>query len=253
VRRFASCLVGAALGLGAPARAEPLALEASPRLVDLSTAAHPRAWAHGGISHRGEASLSLGVGLGTIAAVGGGYDDRLAVGASAATATSHAVPTAWFRIAVPHARWSPYQPALALDLERSFAAETIAIAELRLLGTQQLTGPRVGRLALTIGASLWDVQAGDAPALGAGPLRAQLRPALGLGWNPVRYPRTTVLAELAWAPTVVATTPRLDARFGWGVRYQALSWATIDLVVRHREAAGLEGSTVMLRAAIVVP
>ena len=41
--------------------------------------------------------------------------------------------------------------------------------------------------------------------------------------------------------------PDLEWVAGWGVRYQALRWSSVELLVRHREDEGLGDSTVMIR------
>jgi hypothetical protein len=58
--------------------------------------------------------------------------------------------------------------------------------------------------------------------------------------DPVPRPRAPRVID---APT--AWVLRRDR--GWGVRYQALSWGSIELDVRHREADDVGGSTVMVR------
>jgi hypothetical protein len=48
-------------------------------------------------------------------------------------------------------------------------------------------------------------------------------------------------------PQIEMATAKLRWIGGWGVRYQALSWGSIELEVRHREGDGLRGSTVLVR------
>ena len=48
-------------------------------------------------------------------------------------------------------------------------------------------------------------------------------------------------------PEVKDAGPRLHWVLGWGVRYQALRWGAIDLVVRQREDQALGDATVLVR------
>ena len=79
------------------------------------------------------------------------------------------------------------------------------------------------------------------------PLSARARPFTALAWNPPIYPRTTLLAEVSFAPVVERDRIELRWLGGWGVRYQALSWGSIELAMRHREGDSLSDSTVMVR------
>ncbi|MBA3819629.1 MAG: hypothetical protein H0X17_12105, partial [Deltaproteobacteria bacterium] len=58
-----------------------------------------------------------------------------------------------------------------------------------------------------------------------------------------------LVADLAWAARLepAPAGPRATWVAGWGVRYQALAWGSIELVVRHREDAGLGGTSVAVR------
>jgi hypothetical protein len=253
----------------------------APRLIDVpSGAIQPRggAFAAAGGSHRGDAYATAVVGLGGIAEVGIGLDDRISGGSPATELT---LPVASFRVGVAADRLFRGQPDVALGFvrnigDRAFAGfdvgadpgpvaggaaepapDHLDVAELHLAATRRLAGPTIGNLALTAGAALWDAAATpeaagapDAPVrLGARGLGAALRPFAGLAWNPGIYPRTTLLVDAGFAPVVTADDPRLAWRLAWGVRYQALSWGSIELAVRHRADEGLRGSTVLVRLA----
>jgi hypothetical protein len=56
-----------------------------------------------------------------------------------------------------------------------------------------------------------------------------------------------LLLDVAWLPEVEDAGPRLRWTLGWGVRYQALRWGAIDLLVRQREDQALGDAVVMVR------
>jgi hypothetical protein len=90
----------------------------------------------------------------------------------------------------------------------------------------------------------------DAIAAGIGPLRsaARLRPLGGLELHPPMYPRSSLLTDVAWQPRLAAER---GSTLGWvvgiGVRYQAFSWASVELAVRARQGDDLGASTVLVR------
>jgi hypothetical protein len=221
---------------------------AAARLVDISSSAMPGAYAIAGIGHRGDLLLALELKLGGVAAVGAGYDDRLLVGDTAGDAEVRGRRTAWFRLGVAAGRWFAQQPALDVTFQRSDGGDDgdAQFAALRLGGTRSWRSQRFGSLDLTVGAGLWEV-AGAGPRLSAEALGERLRPYGGVAWTPPSYPRTSLLLEGWYGPSMIGGAPRLDWRLGWGARYQVLSWSAIDLVVRNRQDAGLPGSTVMVR------
>jgi hypothetical protein len=62
------------------------------------------------------------------------------------------------------------------------------------------------------------------------------------------YPRSSLLGDIAWQPELDAVRgPALGWVLGVGVRYQAFSWASIELAVRARQGDDLGGSTVLVR------
>ena len=74
----------------------------------------------------------------------------------------------------------------------------------------------------------------------------------GLEITPPQYPKTTLMTDIAYLPLLRQSAPDLEWAIGWGVRYQALKWGSIELAVRHREGEGLGDSTVMVRVNAVV-
>jgi hypothetical protein len=206
----------------------------------------PGAYAILGISHRGEPMAAVELQLGGVAAAGYGYDDRLLAGASAEDAEVQGRRVAWFRVGVAAGRWFAQQPAMEVTFERTFGDGEVHSAEVRLGATRSWRGPRLGILDATAGLGLWEV-AGDGPRLSDQALGDRLRPYGGVAWTPPSYPRTSLLLEGSFGPSVIGEAPRLDWRLGWGARYQVRTWSAIDLVVRNRQDAGLPGSTVMVR------
>jgi hypothetical protein len=91
-------------------------------------------------------------------------------------------------------------------------------------------------------------------ANGAARMGTTLRPIAGLELVPPQYPKTTLLVDLAWLPLLEdpPNTTHAEWLIGWGVRYRALSWASIELDVRHREDEGLAASTVFVRVNAVL-
>ena len=56
---------------------------------------------------------------------------------------------------------------------------------------------------------------------------ARLRPLAGLEIHPPMYPRSSLLGDLAWEPTLDPRGPTLGWLFGVGVPYQAFTWASV--------------------------
>lgn len=216
------------------------------RMVDRPTSAMPSGYAFFGVSHRGELMAALEVQFGGIAALGAGYDDRLLAGTTAKDAEVQGRSSQWFRMGVAAGRWFAQQPALDLTFERTSGDEETHAAELRLGATRSWRSERVGAIDLTAGVGLWEID-GNGARLSDEPLGKRVRPYGGVAWTPPSYPRTSLLLEGSFGPSVIDGEPRLDWRLGWGARYQVFSWSAIDLVVRNRQDAGLPGSTVMVR------
>jgi hypothetical protein len=75
-----------------------------------------------------------------------------------------------------------------------------------------------------------------------------MRPLAAIELTPPAYPKTTLTADVTWAPrTDEGATPVVGWVAGWGVRYQALRWGSIELDVRNREGEGLGDSMVFVR------
>lgn len=75
---------------------------------------------------------------------------------------------------------------------------------------------------------------------------ARFRPLAGLEIHPPMHPRSSLIGDVAWVPSLVGA-PDLGWVLGIGVRFQAVRWASVELAVRAREAEELGASTVLLR------
>ena len=189
------------------------------------------------LDHRGAGSLILSYGLGGLAAIEIGVASDLRECSPCAPVL---LPHAAFRIGAHQDAWFDGQPALALAVETGFGASRASSAA-------AVASRVIGRVHVHGGALLVDARVGN-PRLGP-----TLCPTAGIEMTPPRYPRTTLLADLAWEPRFEPTQPALEWLAGWGVRYQALHWGSIELDVRHREGEGLAGSTVLVRVNGVLP
>lgn len=249
-RAVAACALLLLAAAPRPAVADELEPAApAPRIIDRATAALGDGYLIAGSSHRGEPLLVGEVALGPLAAVGGGIDDRLLVGADADAAAPGRAAVMWFRLVARPDAWFAGQPALSLTFERSAREQPERAAEVSAAATKRWVFRRAGALQVTAGLGLWEVR-GPTQRLSQRPLSERLRPFTGLAWTPPAYPRTSFLLEGSYGPAVLDGNPRLDWRMGWGARYRAGSWSAIDLVVRNRQDAGLGGSTVMVRLSL---
>ena len=125
--------------------------------------------------------------------------------------------TAAFRIGVHGDAWFSGQPAIALGVRTTIGTDKATSAYV-------VASRRIAFVSLHLGGSLEAV-------VNARP--TVVRPLAGFELRPPAFPKTTLLADLSWQPTFVATMPTEQLAFSWGVRYQALRWAAIELAVRH--------------------
>jgi hypothetical protein len=215
-------LVIAALAVAAPAAADPI----GPRVVTA-----PTAWLAGageaeamlGFDHRGHSEARATYGLGGLA------EAELAGDRDAGGA---ALGRAAFRLGVR--QWHGW-PALTVGVRASFAGAR-QISDAYVVASRDLGVVRLhaGLDALSF------ASADDRHA-------ARLRPLAGLELHPPMYPRSSLIGDVAWQPSLDATDPKLAWLLGIGVRFQALPWASIELAVRARQAEALGDSTVILR------
>lgn len=212
------------------------------RVINTDTAWIPPAGTmvlSGGIDHLRKPAGYVGVGLGGVAELGlsmgrefhrAGRDDK--------TGMAHfkmATPEGWGHSAVPAVSLS-FRKTLADEVQFSseFGGPTIAI-----VGSSM--SKRVGPVSLHLGIeSISARQRGEI-------LEHALRPTAAIEWNPAAYPLTTLVTDLRWIVSETETD-QLDTgwNLAWGVRYQALNWASVDLNVRHQEGESTSDAVVTL-------
>jgi hypothetical protein len=124
--------------------------------------------------------------------------------------------TAAFRIGAHEDAWFSGQPAVVLGVRTTISTDKATSAYV-------VASRRLGVVSLHLGGSLEAIVA-ERPIV--------VRPLAGFELRPPAFPKTTLLADLSWQPTFAAM-PTDQLAFSWGVRYQALRWAAIELAVRH--------------------
>ena len=206
----------------------------------------PTAWLPGegsvagtaGLDHHGNGVVEVGVGLGAISEVEVGVDSDARI-CDACTPDKLASEThlvrAAFRLGAHEDVWFAGQPALVFGVHA-----TIGDGH-RIGQAYVVASKRLGLAALHGGAMVTDAAVADGPRMGL-----EVRPMIGAELTPPQYPKTTVLADFMWLTRFDPTTPALEYAFSWGVRYQALTWGSIELDVRQREHE-LGSPTVMVR------
>ncbi|MBA3540190.1 MAG: hypothetical protein H0T79_11235, partial [Deltaproteobacteria bacterium] len=149
---------------------------------------------------------------------------------------------ATFKLGAPEDAWFRGQPALGFGVRTTILPDRTAthtrVAEAFLVASRAL-----GPVQLHAGASVTD--ATDERSEGA-TLGKQVRPLGGFQWTPHQYPRTTVMGDVTWVP-LLTDTLRREWVAGWGVRYQAFTWGSIELGGRNRQAEGIGDTRFFLR------
>ena len=228
-----------ALALAAPAAADPVI----GHVLTAPTAWLPRAgsaYGTAGLDHRGDGSIVVGYGLGGIASIELGADSDVRTCAMPPCdtdnlATPRLLPRAAFRMGARQDAWFAGQPAVALGV-------SVNPGDARANEAYVVASRAVAPVRLHAGAAVLNARDGGGAAMGM-----RVRPLGGLEWTPPQYPKTSLLVDIAWLPRFEMPKPALEWVLGWGVRYQALTWGSIELDVRHRQNEGLGGSTVMVR------
>lgn len=202
----------------------------------------------------GDGGLVLGYGLGGISSIELGTDTDVR---GCVDCTDDAGPAAvWlgraaFRLGAPEDALFTGMPAAVLGVRTTFTtfnarAQARAFERPRVSEAYVVASRSLGPVRAHAGASLiaadFEID-GPAPAA----LSPTLRPLAGLEWKPSVYPRTTLMGDFAYSVRYEPAGPKLEWIAGWGVRYQALDWSSIELAVRHREDEGLRASTVLVR------
>ncbi|HTM22803.1 MAG TPA: hypothetical protein VL172_19910 [Kofleriaceae bacterium] len=250
--------LAAALAAPAAARAQPDGEPPpSPRIFHVPTAwLQPPAhlYASAGANHRGSGMFALSAGVGRLAEVDAELTDRFVQCATVCSGDDRDARHGWvvsalFKVGVAERRLGWWQPALALGFRRSLRSPGAdpGDRELGLAEMYAAASLRLGGLQLHGGGELWDA-ASPGGRLERG-VRRRLRPFAGLGWRPPLYPRTTLLADLGWVPELPIAAAGEELRWlaGWGIRYQAFGWGSIELAVRHRQGESIGGATVFVR------
>lgn len=257
MRPLLAVVASASIGLGLPGLAAAESEPATPRVLTAPTAWLPPPGAvvgTGTLDHRFDGSAVVGLGIGGIAAIDLGTDTDVR---GCKTCEDDASPLylgrATFRMGTHQNALFRGMPALLVGVRTTFTSSKtdgfgrVRVTEAYGVVSRTLGHRDVGELRLHAG-----VVAIDA-AMGNDELGAKVRATGGFEFTPVQYPRTVLMADLAYVP-LLRDTPTPDDKpivlewvAGWGVRYQAFAWGAIELAVRHRENEGLGDSTVMVR------
>jgi hypothetical protein len=254
-------LVAAAITGGGTALADiDVAPPVPPRVFHTPTAwLQPSGQTFGsaGANHRLGGFFALAAGLGELAEIDVSVTDRFlrceALCDGKRETSSAWVGSALFKTGISEDAWFSGQPAVALGFRKSFHAQRLEGASARpeLAELYVVASRRVSTAALHVGAQVFDHQLGGARLLDTDDLARRIRPMAGASWRPPAYPRTTILADVSFVPETRALGASAETALawlvGWGVRYQALSWGSVELGIRHRQDDGLEGSTVLVR------
>ena len=196
-----------------------------------------------GIDRRGDGSMTVAYGLG-IASVELGTDTDVR-GCTTCDGDLKGTPLwmgrAAFRLGAPQDAWFRGMPALVLGVRNTFATYGHTFGAARVTDAYLVASRVIGPVRLHVGAAITD---GGFHGTTLGPTP---RPFFGFEWTPAPYPKTSVIGDVMWVPRLTPDAVQLEWLAGWGVRYQALSYGSIELAVRHRQDEGLQESTVLVR------
>lgn len=245
--RIGLAAVIAVIAVARPAAADPTGA----RVLTAPTAWLPDAGtavAMLGIDHRGDGAAIVGYGLGGLAELELGSDtDVRACTDCTARPTPVVLGRAAFRIGARQDAWFRGMPAIVLGVRTTFAARGHEVHEPRASDAYLVASRDLGVVRLHAGVDALSASVDGVRAA------ARLRPLAGLEIRPSIYPRSTLLGDLAWEPTLDAkASPKLGWLLGIGVRYQAFDWASVELAVRARKGEDLGSSTVLLRVNAVL-
>ncbi|HUQ03263.1 MAG TPA: hypothetical protein VM261_12260 [Kofleriaceae bacterium] len=248
---------------GSAATAEPATVPrapTSPHVVYAPTAwLQPQGQLHVtlGASHRLAPSGTVAFGLGDVAELDVELTDRVVAcpgcGEEQRDSENLFAASALFKMGAATSAARDWRLGAALGFRKTFATRTVTAggrdAELEAAQLYVVSGLEwrgvAGVVDVSGGIELFDARHGDVRI--AHTVERTVRPVAGLAWTPPPYPRTTMVVDVSWSPEVKDGPPRLGWVVGWGVRYQALGWGAIELVVRQREDETLGDSTVMVR------
>jgi hypothetical protein len=196
-----------------------------------------------GVDHRGDTAAFASASLDGLAEVE--IDQDSDVRGCTDCTTQHValrLGRAAFRIGARQDAWLRGMPALVLGVRATFAAYEPAVDAPRVTDAYLVASRDLGVVRLHAGADALAASVADHRS------PAQLRPLAGLELHPPMYPRSSLLGDIAWEPELdAAHGPKLGWLLGVGVRYQAFSWASVELAVRARQSEDLGQATVMVR------
>lgn len=156
---------------------------------------------------------------------------------------------AHFKMGTPEGFTHSAMPAFALSFRKTLPSTVQILArsdsfEVAVLGA--IASKKIGPVSVHIGAELFSAEDEEAGL----ELQQVIRPTLGLEWHPSELPLTTLVADLHWVPGQEMSEPNsaLDTRWNvaWGVRYQSLDWASIDVNLRHQEGESISDAIITL-------
>lgn len=196
-----------------------------------------------GIDHRGDTAAFVTAGLGGLAELEIDEDsDVRGCTDCAMQRTPLHLGRAAFRIGAHQDVWLRGMPALVLGVRATFAAYEPVVGAPRVTDAYVVASRDLGVVRLHAGVDALAASVGDHRSAAA------LRPLAGVELHPPMYPRSSLLGDIAWEPELdAAQGPALRWMLGVGVRYQAFSWASVELAVRARQGDDLGGATVMVR------
>ncbi len=234
--------VAAAVLAARPVAADPM----ESRVLTTPTAWLPpsgAATATLGVDHRGDTAAYVAASLDGLAELEIDEDsDVRGCTDCAMQRTPLRLGRAAFRIGAHQDAWLHGMPALVLGVRATFAAYEPAVGAPRATDAYLVASRDLGVVRLHAGVDALAASVGDHRSAAA------LRPLAGVELHPPMYPRSSLLGDIAWEPELDATQgPVLRWMLGVGVRYQAFSWASVELAVRARQGDDLGGATVMVR------
>jgi len=188
--------------------------------------------------------INLGFGLGGLAAIDIGAEND--VRGCDACGNDRPDPIwmgrAGFRLGVRQGAWGTGAPALAFGVRTTFTARGHTFGRARAAEAHLVASWVLGPTRLHAGVAALD--AGFRGDISLGPT---VRPLAGFEWTPREFPKSSLMADVMWVPRLETDRVELERVVGIGVRYQALTWGSIELGVRNREDDGLAGTTVLVR------
>jgi hypothetical protein len=188
--------------------------------------------------------FNLGVGLGGIAAVDIGAENDVRGCTDCAAMRGEAIwmGRAGFRLGVRQGAWGRGAPAFVFGVRTTFGARGHTFGKARAAEAHLVASWVVGPTRVHAGVAALDAGFHDDVTLGP-----TVRPLGGFEWTPREFPKSSLMVDIMWVPRLEPDKIELERVLGIGVRYQALSWGSIELGVRNREDDGLAGTTVLVR------